>query len=160
DLAKGVVWAQRRQLALGLLLLFVDRAAGLVVPLAPKVLLDEVVAHRRADLLPWLAAALIGAACVQGPAVFALPRVLRLSAERVVLTWRRRVMARVTRLPIATIDATQTGTLASRVMDDAASIQNLVGWELARWTSNIVTSIAALVALLVIDWKMTLAALA
>src|SRR5256885_8104727 len=101
ELAKGVVWAQRRRLALGLVLLFVDRAAGFVVPMVPRVLLDEVIGKKRAELLPWVAAAVVGAALVQAAAVFTLSRVLGLSAERVVLRWRRRVMARVTRLPLA-----------------------------------------------------------
>lgn len=160
DLAREVVWGQRNKLGLGLTLLFVDRAAGFVIPLAPKVLLDEVVGHRRGDLLPWLAAAVVGAAIVQAVAVFALSRVLGLSAERVVLGWRRRIMAHVTRLPASHLNEAQSGALASRVMDDAATMQNLVGWELARWTSNVVTSLAALVALLLIDWRITLAALA
>jgi ABC-type multidrug transport system fused ATPase/permease subunit len=160
DLAREVVWGQRKKLTLGLTLLFVDRAAGFVIPLAPKVLLDEVVGHRRGELLPWLAAAVVGAAIVQAVAVFALSRVLGLSAERVVLGWRRRIMAHITRLPASHLDDTQSGALASRVMDDAATMQNLVGWELARWTSNVVTSLVALVALLLIDWRITLAALA
>lgn len=160
DLAREVVWGQRKKLALGLTLLFVDRAAGFVIPIAPKVLLDEVVGHRRADLLPWLAAAVVGAAVVQAVAVFALSRVLGLSAERVVLGWRRRIMTHVTRLPASHLDDAQSGALASRVMDDATTMQNLVGWELARWTSNVVTCLVALVALLLIDWRITLAALA
>ena len=159
-LAREVVWGQRKKLVLGLSLLFVDRAAGFVIPIAPKVLLDEVVGHRRADLLPWLAFAVVGAAIVQAVAVFALSRVLGLSAERVVLGWRRRIMAHVTRLPAAALDDAQSGALASRVMDDATTMQNLVGWELARWTSNVVTSLVALVALFLIDWRITLAALA
>ncbi|HEY8078270.1 MAG TPA: ABC transporter ATP-binding protein, partial [Labilithrix sp.] len=160
ELAKSVVWAQRRRLAVGLALLFVDRAAGFVVPLAPKWLLDDVIAQRRVELLPWIAAAIVGAALVQAIAVFSLTRVLGLSAERVVLRWRRRVMARVTRLPLAHLDGTQSGALASRVMDDANSLQNLVGWEIARWTSNVVTAVAALCVLLWLDWRITLAALA
>ena len=159
DLAREVVWGQRKKLALGLSLLALDRAAGFVIPLAPKVLLDEVVAHHRADLLTWLAVAVVGAAVVQAVAVFALSRVLGLSAERVVLGWRRRIMAHVTRLPASHLDDQQAGALASRVMDDAATMQNLVGWELARWTSNVLTSLVALVALLLIDWRITLCAL-
>ena len=159
DLAREVVWGQRKKLALGLSLLALDRAAGFVIPLAPKVLLDEVVAHHRADLLTWLAVAVVGAAVVQAVAVFALSRVLGLSAERVVLGWRRRIMAHVTRLPASHLDDQQSGALASRVMDDAATMQNLVGWELARWTSNVITSLVALVALLLIDWRITLCAL-
>lgn len=160
DLAREVVWAQRRRLALGLALLFLDRAAGFVIPLAPKILLDEVIAHHREELLTWLAVAVVGAAAVQATAVFALSRVLGLSAERVVLGWRRRIMAHVTRLPASHLDDQQSGALASRVMDDAATMQNLVGWELARWTSNVLTSLVALVALLLIDWRITLTALA
>jgi ABC-type multidrug transport system fused ATPase/permease subunit len=160
DLARAIVWGQRKKLALGLALLCVDRAAGFVIPIAPKVLLDEVIAHRRTDLLTWLACAVVGAAVVQALAVFALSRVLGLSAERVVLGWRRRIMAHVTRLPAAHLDDNQSGALVSRVMDDAATMQNLVGWELARWTSNVVTSLVALVALFWIDWRITVCALA
>ena len=160
SLAREVVWGQRKKLLLGLSLLFLDRAAGFVIPFAPKVLLDEVVGHRRGELLPWLAAAVVGAAIVQAVAVFALSRVLGLSAERVVLGWRRRIMAHVTRLPAGELDEQQSGALASRVMDDATTMRNLVGWELARWTSNVVTSLVALIALLLIDWRITLAALA
>lgn len=160
ELAKQIVWSQRRKLSLGLLLLFVDRAAGFVLPIAPKILLDEVVGHRRREVLPWLAVLVIGGALVQAFAVFALSRVLGLSAERVVMGWRRRIMAHVMRLPASELASTQTGTLASRVMDDAASMQNIVGWELGRWTSTLVTSFVALVALFWIDWRITLSALA
>jgi subfamily B ATP-binding cassette protein MsbA len=160
DLAKEVIWSQRRRLALGLVLLLVDRGAGMVVPLAPKFLVDEVIARRRAELLPWLAAVVVGAAAVQALAVFLLTRVLGLSAERVVLKWRRRVMARLTWFPIARVDDTQSGALVSRVMDDAASVQSLVGWDLVRWTSNVLTALVAFAALLCLDARITLVALA
>jgi subfamily B ATP-binding cassette protein MsbA len=158
--ARSVIWEQRRRLVLGLVLLFVDRAAGMVVPLAPKWLVDDVVGKHRAELLPWLAGAVVAAAIVQAICVFALTRVLGLSAERVVLRWRRRLMARITRLPIARLDDMQTGALASRVMDDANSLQNLVGWDLARWTSNVLTALFGFAALLWLDWRITLTALA
>lgn len=160
ELAKAIVWAQRSKLAAGLALLFVDRAAGFVVPIAPKVLLDEVVGKQRADLLPWLAGAVVVASLVQALALFGLQRILGLSAELVVLGWRRRIMARITRMPASHLDGTQSGALLSRIMDDAAAMQNLVGAQLARWTSNILTALGAFVALLWIDWKMTLFALA
>lgn len=159
QLAREIVWGQRSKLVLGLLLLFVDRAAGFVLPLAPKVLLDDVIGHGRRELLPWLAVAVVGAAVVQALSAFALSRVLGLSAELVVLGWRRRIMARITRLPATWLDQQQTGALLSRVMDDAAAMQNLVGAQLARWLSNLVTALAAFVALLWIDWQMTLVAL-
>jgi ABC-type multidrug transport system fused ATPase/permease subunit len=160
ELARAIVWSQRGKLAAGLGLLFVDRVAGFVLPIAPKVLLDEVVGHRRPELLPWLAAAVVLASFVQAIALFGLQRILGLSAELVVLGWRRRIMARITRMPAAHLDGTQSGVLLSRIMDDAAAMQNLVGAQLARWTSNILTAVVAFFALLWIDWKMTLLALA
>jgi ABC-type multidrug transport system fused ATPase/permease subunit len=160
QLAKGVVWAQRRKLALGLVLLFTHRAAGFVVPFAPKVLLDDIVAARRPDRLLPLAMAILAAALVQAVAMYGLERVLGLSAERVVLGWRRRLMAHVTRLPVAALDDTTSGALLSRIMDDAAALQNLIGAQVARWTSNIVTAVLALAALLWIDWRTTVLALA
>ncbi len=159
-LARAVVWGQRKKLLFGLLLLFLDRAAGFVLPVAPKLLLDEVITKKRGELLPVIAAAVIAASIVQAAAVFGLSRVLGLSAERVVLGWRRRIMARITRLPPAHIDSTQSGALVSRIMDDAAAMQNLVGWELARWSSNVLTALVAFVALMILDWKITVAALA
>lgn len=159
-LARAIVWRQRRALALGLGLLVVERLAGFVVPIAPKILLDEVVGKSRAELLSAIAAAVVGAALVQSAARFGLQRVLGLSAELVVLGWRRRIMERVTRMPAAHLDRTQSGSLVSRIMDDSTAMQNLVGAELARWTSNLITAVVALAALLWIDWQMTLAALA
>lgn len=159
ELAKAIVWAERRRLIFGLGLLLLDRAAGLVVPLAPKVLLDEIIGHGRKDLLFALAAAVVGASLLQAGAMFGLQRILNLSAEYVVLGWRRRIMARVTRMPSSHLDGAQTGALVSRIMDDAAAMQNLVGAQLARWISNVVTALAAFIALLWIDWRMTLAAL-
>jgi subfamily B ATP-binding cassette protein MsbA len=160
QLAREIIWAQRGKLVLGLLLLFLDRAAGFVLPIAPKILLDEVIGKGRSELLPWLAGAVVGAAAVQAMTAFALLRVLELSAQLVVLGWRRRIMARITRLPASWLDQQQTGSLLSRVMDDAAAMQNLVGSQLARWMSNVVTALFAFLALLWIDWKMTLIALA
>lgn len=160
QLAREIVWAQRKKLAAGLVLLFVDRAAGFVLPLAPRVLIDDVIGKHRTALLPLLAGAVVVAALIQAAAEFMLTRVLGLSAEHVVLGWRRRIMARITRLPVPWLDQQQTGALLSRVMDDAAAMQNLVGSQLARWMSNLVTALVAFVALLWIDWSMTLIALA
>lgn len=158
--AREIVWAARGRLALGLAVLLVDRAAGFALPLAPKLLLDEVVGKRREELLPWLAALVLGAAAVQAACALALTRVLGLSAERVVLGWRRRLMDHVVRAKVAELDRVPSGSLVSRILDDAATMQNLVGAELVRWSTNVVTAVLAFVALLVIDWRMTLAALA
>jgi ABC-type multidrug transport system fused ATPase/permease subunit len=69
-------------------------------------------------------------------------------------------MAHVTRMPVAAIDQTTSGALLSRIMDDASALQNLIGAQVARWTSNLLTAVLALAALLWLDWRTTLVALA
>ena len=115
--------------------------------------------RRRPDLLPLVAALVLGGAAIQAACALALTRVLGLSAERVVLGWRRALMARVTRARVADVGRVPSGALVSRILDDAATMQNLVGAELVRWSTNVLTALAAFVALLAIDWRMTLVAL-
>jgi hypothetical protein len=49
--ARGLMWAHRQRLSLGLVLMLVNRAAGLVLPATSKWLMDDVVAKGRISLL-------------------------------------------------------------------------------------------------------------
>jgi subfamily B ATP-binding cassette protein MsbA len=55
--ARELVWAHRSRLALGLLLMLINRLAGLVLPTTSKFLIDDVIGRGRADLLMPLALA-------------------------------------------------------------------------------------------------------
>src|SRR4030095_12320614 len=48
--ARGLVWAHRRRLGLGLVLMLVSRLAGLVLPASSKWLIDQVAGEGGADL--------------------------------------------------------------------------------------------------------------
>ena len=60
------------------------------------------------------------------------------------------------RLPVRYFDTTQTGVLISRVMSDADGIRNLVGTGLVQLTGSGVTAVLALIALLYLNWHLTL----
>src|SRR5882762_6757267 len=49
--ARELLWAHRRRLGIGLVLMLVSRLAGLVLPLSSKWLIDEVVGKQRTELL-------------------------------------------------------------------------------------------------------------
>jgi hypothetical protein len=49
--AQGLIWAHRYRLALGLLLMTVNRLVGLVLPSSSKYLIDDVVIKHRSELL-------------------------------------------------------------------------------------------------------------
>jgi subfamily B ATP-binding cassette protein MsbA len=154
--AKALVWRHRKQLAIGMALTLVSRLAGLVVPAAPKFVIDRVIGQHRGDLLLPLALVVAGATLVQAAGSFALSQVISITAQRAITDMRRRVMEHVTRLPVRYFDSTQTGILISRVMTDAEGIRNLVGTGLVQLVGGSVTAIFATAALFYLNWQLTL----
>lgn len=153
--ASALIWARRGRLGLGLGLMFVSRLAGLVLPGTSKVLIDEVVGNRRADLLVPLAFAAGAATLVQAVTSFALSQVLGVAAQRSITEMRRELHEHITRLPARYFDTTQTGVLISRIMTDAEGIRNLVGNGLVQLAGGLVTAAFALSVLFYLNWKLT-----
>jgi subfamily B ATP-binding cassette protein MsbA len=154
--ARALVWARRGRLAFGLVLMLVNRLAGLVLPGASKYLIDEVIGNGRVDLLAGIAWAVGAATVIQAVTSFGLSQILGVAAQRAITDMRRRVEEHVMRLPVRYFDTTQTGVLISRVMSDADGIRNLVGTGLVQLTGGLVTAVLALVALLYLNWHLTL----
>ena len=154
--ARELLRQHRQRLFVGFLLMLVNRAAGFVLPAAPKFVIDDALAKHRPELLPLIALALGGATLVQAGTSFALSQLLGVAGQRAITDMRKRVMAHVTRLPIQYFDSTQTGVLISRVMTDAEGVRNLVGTGLVQLASSIVTAVAALAWLFVLNWQLTL----
>jgi subfamily B ATP-binding cassette protein MsbA len=154
--ARELVRQHRNRLLVGFLLMLVNRAAGFVLPAAPKFVIDDAIGKHRPELLAWIALALGVATLVQAGTSFVLSQLLGVAAQRAITDMRKRVMAHVTRLPVRYFDSTQTGVLISRVMTDAEGVRNLVGTGLVQLASSLVTAAVALVWLFAISWQLTL----
>jgi len=154
--ARELVWAHRGRLALGLLLMLVNRLAGLVLPTTSKFLIDDVIGRGRADLLMPLALAAAGATLVDAVTAFSLSQVLGVAAQRAIANMRMSMQQHITRLPTSYFDSTQTGVLISRVMNDADGIRNLVGSGLVQLVGGLVTAVIALGVLFYLNWQLTL----
>ena len=153
--ARELLWARRGRLALGLVLMLINRVSGLVLPASSKFLIDDVVGKGRADLLVPLAVAAGAATFVQAITSFALSQVLGVAAQRAITDMRRRVESHVARLPVSYFDSTQSGVLISRIMTDAEGIRNLVGTGLVQLTGSVVTALVALAYLFYLNWFLT-----
>jgi len=153
---RALLAAHKGRLAMGFALMLVSRLAGLVLPLAPKFLIDEVIGKQRVDLLWPLALAGGAATLVQAGTGYALSQILGVAAQRAINDMRQVVQAHVARLPVRYFDSTQTGVLISRIMNDAEGIRNLVGTGIVQLVGGIVTAILALVVLFWFHWKLTL----
>ncbi len=153
--ARELLWAHRRRLTIGLILMLVSRLAGLVLPASSKWLIDDVVGKGRTDLLMPIALAAGAATIVQAVTSFALSQTLGVAAQRAITDMRKRVQAHVMRLPVRYFDSTQTGVLISRIMSDAEGIRNLVGTGLVQLVGGLVTAVIGLGVLFWLNWRLT-----
>ena len=105
----------------------IGRVAGLVLPGSTKFLIDDVIGKRQAELLLPLVGAVVLARSIQGLTGYALTQLVSKEAQRLIAELRVRVQQHVGRLPIAFHDASKTGDLVSRIMNDVEGVRNLVG---------------------------------
>lgn len=152
---RALMWTHRRSLAIGLVLMLVNRLSGLVLPASSKYLIDDVLSRNRTDLLLPLALATGGATIIQAITSFALSQVVSIAAQRAITDMRVDVQRHIMRLPVAFFDSTKTGVLISRIMTDAEGIRNLVGTGIVQLVGGLVTAVLALGVLFYTSWKLT-----
>lgn len=150
---------RRGILALGFLLMGVNRVSGLVLPYSSKYLIDDVILKQQIQLLAPLVLVVLAATLIQGVSSFALTQILSKEAQRLIAELRTKVQAHVGRLSLAFYDANKTGALVSRIMSDVEGLRNLIGTGLVQFVGGLLTSLFALLVLLKISPRMTLAAL-
>jgi ABC-type multidrug transport system fused ATPase/permease subunit len=158
--ARALVWRHRRPLALGLPLMVVGRAAGLVLPATPRWLIDEVIGRGRHGLLLPLALAVGLATLVEAATSLVLARVVGVAAQRAITETRTRLQARVIRFPARYFDSSRSGALVSRIMHDPEGLRNLVGGGMLELAGSGLTAVFAAGVLFYLDWRLTLACLA
>ena len=142
-------------LAVGFVLIGINRLAGLVLPASTKYLVDNIIGKRQVQLLLPLVLAILGATAVQGLTSFTLTQLLSKAAQRMIAQMRRQVQAHIGRLPVAFHDANKTGALVTRIMSDVEGLRNLIGTGLVEFAGGLLTSLFALVYLLRISVFMT-----
>jgi ABC-type multidrug transport system fused ATPase/permease subunit len=156
------VWAlikpRRSVLAIGFLLMLINRLSGLVAPGSLKYLFDNVIGKHQAWLLEPLVGTVLAATLIQGLTSYTLTQLLSKSSQRMITELRIKVQAHIGRLPVAYYDANKTGVLVSRIMSDVEGVRNLIGTGLIDFVGGIMTAVFALVYLLHVSVSMTAAA--
>jgi ABC-type multidrug transport system fused ATPase/permease subunit len=134
----------------GLLLMVVNRIAGLVLPYTSKPLLDKVLSwdHPHPELLPRIIAVVFSAMIVQAITSFSLTQLLSKAGQRLIADMRRQVQRHVGLLSVAYYDENRTGTLVARIMSDVEGVRNLIGTGLVEFLGGMLTAILAFIYLL------------
>jgi subfamily B ATP-binding cassette protein MsbA len=156
------IWAlirpRRGLLAVGFVLMAVNRVCGLVLPASTKYFIDNVIGKRQTQLLTPIVLGVLAATIVQGLTSFTLTQLLSKSAQKMIAELRRQVQAHIGRLPVSFYDANKTGALVSRIMSDVEGVRNLIGTGLVEFVGGLMTAVIALGYLLHTSVTMTLLA--
>jgi subfamily B ATP-binding cassette protein MsbA len=157
-----IVWEllrpRKKLLALGFLLMAINRVSGLVLPYSTRYLIDSVIAKHHVSLLRPIVLAVLAATVVQGITSYSLTQLLSKAAQRLITELREKVQRHISRLPVSFYDANKTGNLVSRIMSDVEGVRNLLGTGLVELAGGLLTSLIALVVLFRISALMTILA--
>src|SRR5450631_1935729 len=149
---------RRGLLALGFVLMVINKLAGFVLPYSSKFLIDNVVGKHQTGLLRPLVFSVLLATLIQGVTSFSLTQLLSKAAQRLIADLREQVQAHISRLPVSFYDANKTGALVSRIMSDVEGVRNLLGTGLVDFAGGLVAASIALALLLRISAPLTLIA--
>src|SRR5436190_72494 len=150
-----LIQPRRGLLALGFMLMVVNRVAALVLPYSTRFLIDSVIIKRHTQLLKPLVLGVLAATVIQGITSFSLTQLLSKAAQRLITELRQKVQAHVGRLPVSFHDSTKSGVLVSRIMSDVEGVRNLIGTGLVDLVGGLITAGIALVVLFRISALMT-----
>ena len=150
------IWPRRKNVLIGLVLIIISRAAGLVLPGSTKYLMDDVVADHDMGMLKILLIAVGVSLVVQSVTSYVLTQLLSVEAQLLISQLRTQVQRKILSLPIGFFDSTKSGALVSRIMTDVEGVRNLVGTGLVQIVGGTLTAVVSLVWLITISPMMTL----
>ena len=152
---RELVLPRRKILAVGFLLMIVNRLCGLVLPLSTRTLIDNVIGKHRMDLLTPLVLGILAATLLQGVTSYSLTQILSKAGQRLIAELRQKVQRHIGLLPVAYYDTNKSGVLVSRIMNDVEGVRNLIGTGLVDFVGGLMTAVISLVVLLTISPTMT-----
>ncbi len=142
-----------------LVIIVAEAMLGLAPPLLIKRIIDVAIPAGRTGLLTALAMLMIAAAFL-GAALSLVERWLSSRiGEGLIYDLRAALFDHVQRMPIAFFTRTQTGALISRMNNDVIGAQRAVTQTLGSVVSNVVVLATTLVAMGLLEWRLTLLSL-
>ncbi|MFJ3922969.1 ABC transporter ATP-binding protein [Streptomyces sp. NPDC090022] len=149
----------RGRLAVVGVLVGASSLVGVASPFLLKEILDTAIPEGRTGLLSLLALGMIATAVVTS--VFGVLQTLISTTvgQRVMHDLRTGVYAQLQRMPLAFFTRTRTGEVQSRIANDIGGMQATVTSTATSLVSNVTAVLASIVAMLALDWRLTLVSL-
>ncbi|MCX4665996.1 ABC transporter ATP-binding protein/permease [Streptomyces sp. NBC_01381] len=145
------------QISLAVLLSLAATAATLAVPLLVRELIDALA--RRESILQWLAI-MVPLALAGALAASVSGYLLAKTGEQFILRLRGKVMEHTLRMPLQAVRAAGAGNLVARITSDAALLRSVIDVGVVQLPVAVVTALATLVLMALLDWMLVLLTLA
>ena len=133
---------------------------GLVPPFVFRAILDDAIPNSDRALVWSLAAVAVVAALADAGLAIVQRWFSSRIGEGLIYDLRVALYDKVQRMPVAFFTRTQTGSLISRLNNDVVGAQSAVTSTLGSVVSNVVVLATTLVAMIALEWRLTLLALA
>jgi ATP-binding cassette, subfamily B, bacterial len=149
----------RRTIVVFLVAIFGSALLALVPPFVVRAILDDAIPDRDRAMITWLATAAVFAALADAGLQILQRWCSSRVGEGLIYDLRRALFAKVQRMPVAFFTRTPTGALTSRLNNDVVGAQTAVTSTLGSVVSNVVVLVTSLIAMLALEWRLTLLAL-
>ena len=149
----------RRLVAGFLVTVVISAILGLVPPLLFGRIIDRAIPEQNRGLLAVFAAAIVAASLLAGIVGLVERYWSSRIGEGVIYDLRVALFDHVQQLPLAFFTRTQTGALTNRLNNDVIGAQRALTTTLGTVVSNVITLVTTLLAMVVLEWRLTLLAL-
>jgi ATP-binding cassette subfamily B protein len=149
----------RWSLSFVLVLVAASSLVSLVNPFLIREIIDVALPQGRTGLLGILAIAMIVVAIANSSFSVSQTYVSTQVGQRVMHDLRTAVYSHLQRMSLAFFTKTRTGEVQSRIANDIGGMQATVTTTATTLVSNLTTVVASVIAMIVLDWRLTIASL-
>ena len=132
---------------------------GLINPILLKLLIDVAIPQRDWGLLNLFVGLMIVLPIVSGLIGVGQSYLNNLIGQNVMHDLRTALYTHLQRMPLRFFTETKTGEIQSRLANDVGGVQSVVTDTAASLTSNVAIAISTVIAMFIIDWRLTLLSL-
>jgi ABC-type multidrug transport system fused ATPase/permease subunit len=149
----------RLPIAVSVLAILLTSGLGLVNPFLLKLLIDDAIPSLDFGKLNLYVGLMIAVPIVSGLIGVGQSYLNNVIGQSVMRDLRTTLYAHLQRMPLRFFTETKTGEIQSRLANDVGGIQGVVTDTASSVASNLAVAVSTIVAMLVIDWRLTLLSL-
>src|SRR5829696_2619365 len=147
------------QVAVVLVAILFTSLIGLVNPILLKLLIDIAIPERDWGLLNLFVGLMIALPIISGLVGVGQSYLNNIIGQSVMQDLRTALYAHLQKMPLRFFTETKTGEIQSRLANDVGGVQSVVTDTAASLTSNIAIALSTVVAMFIIDWRLTILSL-